>query len=1513
MKNLINSKINFSVVTEDSLLQAHTLEASQAGTEQVLMTMPSNLYVLQEPERASVGDVLMAERSGEDLLLAFRAQESARPVLKFDQFFTHNGRLHILKQDGELLRAVVSDGNPQQGLVEFDLQTPSAAEQQAIEPVLGLLLPTVDNTPDDNVDMLFVSPVGDAAAPVQLATLNITPLSIEPPQITHAIDQIGARQGSLTSGSVTDDRYATIEGTGTPGAYLEILDNGEVIGEVQVDSDGRWRFDPDQAFEEAGHILTARVQGSGDMSASFVLVVDTIAPSRAFIDSISDDRNGSQIIERNGHTSDNTPMFKGRAEPFSVVVLYSGKTLMGTSFTDAAGNWEFSSLFIMPDGEYTISATALDFSGNAGLSSTSYKITIDTLPPATPTIEQAIDDVGMVQGILHAGAVTDDTCPTLIGKAEPGTVVSIYDHGQKLGTVRADENGNWSFTPTEALSKGEHNFTAQAQDLAGNLSEPSQPWGLVIDNSTPEKPGSEGSRTQISEGIDDHGPVQGPIEQGGVTDDTTPTFNGTGEPGDTIIIRDGEEEIGRVDVGSDGNWSFTPEEPLADGEHAISVIVQNPAGNQSEPSDPWIVTVDTQAPDAPTIGRVYDDVGAVIGELVSGAVTDDTKPTLTGQAEAGAIVSIFDGEEKLGEVQADENGNWSFTPEQALSEGEHSFTVRAQDAAGNLSEPSQPWEVVIDTTAPVKPGSEGSNTDISEVIDDHGPIQGPIEQGGVTDDTTPTFNGTGEPGETIIIRDGEEEIGRADVDSEGNWSFTPEEPLAEGEHEISVIVQDEAGNQSEPSDPWIVTIDTQAPDAPSIDLAIDDEGFVQGPLQSGAMTDDRTPTLSGKAEANVEVFVYDNDILLGTTHADASGNWSFTPEAELNDGEHRFTTAARDQSGNMSSQSGTFFELTVASSTATANIGDVRDNAGSIQGSIDRGQYTDDTTPTLTGQGKPGSTVRIYDNGVLLGSVQAGTSGEWTFTPSAPLSEGEHRFTATGEDEVGEGKPSAPYMVIIDSTPPTQVATVTAMGKDSGVDNSDWLTSDGSAGRLMQGTLSATLAPHEKLQISTDGGLTWVDAFVDDTQWSAQDTNAHDKDWTILSRTVDSNGLVGELSAQDVTLDSLAPKPPVSISKDGETVTVVFDKSNVEIGDRISLVNGDERQDYILTEQDIAAGRVTITSSITVSDDMLIGIVDKANNASDYMRSTGALQDFSNCGNESIGYFNPKKTLENLTIEYSSGTTYLTTDPLDGRHALRVNFGTQANIVLNEPATEITISIRWANFDPDQRQVGTIRVYDPTQHATKYFSVDRSTDYQEFTFSLPSGGTLSSFVIFGDAEGVFIDRVEAKVVELLPPNDIQMIVENGGMYGGEDDTIFLMETDTLPDGAIVSGGAGVDQLKLSNAGQTLDLSTSKAKVSSVEVFDITGTGDNTLKLSLGDVLENGGKNLFLADDNVQMMIKGDVGDKVILDDLLPNGTDPGDWAAVGTVTVAGVAYETYQHSALHAELLVQQGVTVDLV
>ncbi|MCU6195208.1 Ig-like domain-containing protein, partial [Enterobacter sichuanensis] len=113
-----------------------------------------------------------------------------------------------------------------------------------------------------------------------------------------------------------------------------------------------------------------------------------------------------------------------------------------------------------------------------------------------------------------------------------------------------------------------------------------------------------------------------------------------------------------------------------------------PAGNESEPSDPYLVIVDTQSPDKPAITDVIDDQGDVTGSIAAGDITDDAQPEIRGTAEAGSRVIIYDNGSMIGSTVADADGRWSFTPSTPLSNGGHSLTVESVDAAGNVSEPS---------------------------------------------------------------------------------------------------------------------------------------------------------------------------------------------------------------------------------------------------------------------------------------------------------------------------------------------------------------------------------------------------------------------------------------------------------------------------------------------------------------------------------------------------------------------------------------------------------------------------------------------------------------------------------------------------------------------------------------------------------------------------------------------------------------------------------------------------------
>jgi len=109
-----------------------------------------------------------------------------------------------------------------------------------------------------------------------------------------------------------------------------------------------------------------------------------------------------------------------------------------------------------------------------------FNFTVDTLPPAKPTIVKVIDDVGSVTGNVAQGANTDDAQPDFQGKAEANSTVIIKDGSVELGRVRADAGSNWAFTPGNKLSDGAHNITVTAVDAAGNTSQNSDSYSFTV-------------------------------------------------------------------------------------------------------------------------------------------------------------------------------------------------------------------------------------------------------------------------------------------------------------------------------------------------------------------------------------------------------------------------------------------------------------------------------------------------------------------------------------------------------------------------------------------------------------------------------------------------------------------------------------------------------------------------------------------------------------------------------------------------------------------------------------------------------------------------------------------------------------------------------------------------------------------------------------------------------------------------------------------------------------------------
>ena len=474
----------------------------------------------------------------------------------------------------------------------------------------------------------------------------------------------------------------------------------------------------------------------------------------------------------------------------------------------------------------------------------------DTTPPDAPTNLQVSPDG-----------------KTVTGTAEPGSTITLKDaDGNTIGTGKAGSDGKFTIDLGTPLTNGEQ-ITATATDPSGNTS----PGVLVTapDLTAPDAP-------EIVTVNDNVGAETGPLSNGQRTDDARPTFSGISEAGTVITFYDNGKPIGTATADATGKWSFTPSTNLSEGNHAITTTATDAAGNTSPASTAVTFVVDTVAPGAPAIVSITDDVAPGTGTLGNGSSTNDPRPQLTGTAEAGSTVTIYDNGIAIGTAVVGSNGSWSFTPSVNLSEGSHQLTVRATDVAGNTGPASPVFTVTVDVTAPQTPSGFIIN-------DDTGVLKGAIGAGQFTDASEPRLTGRGEPGSTITVYDNGVVIGTTTVLPNGTWSITPTSPLAEGAHSITLRETDAAGNQSGLSQPINFTVDLTPPDMPVATL-------------NSAGTQ-----ITGTAEPGSKIVITNNaGLQIGTATADSNGNYVANLNPAQTNGEI-ISVVASDAAGNQSS------------------------------------------------------------------------------------------------------------------------------------------------------------------------------------------------------------------------------------------------------------------------------------------------------------------------------------------------------------------------------------------------------------------------------------------------------------------------------------------------------------------------------------------------------------------------------------------------------------------------------------
>jgi Ca2+-binding RTX toxin-like protein len=230
-----------------------------------------------------------------------------------------------------------------------------------------------------------------------------------------------------------------------------------------------------------------------------------------------------------------------------------------------------------------------------------------------------------------------------------------------------------------------------------------------------------------------------------------------------VSIFNGTTKVGSSIADPSGVWTVTTSS-MGNGIHSMTTKATDVAGNVSAVSGALSITIDAQAPAAPT---ALDLVTASdSGASSTDNITNVTTPSFTGKAEAASSVTLYDGTTAIGTGIASATGDWSITAS-ALSNGKHSITAKAADALNNVSAVSSTLPVTVDTVA-----------------------NAPVIAGG----TASTLTGTGEANATVTILNGATTLGTATVSSGGKWSWSF---VASGSvRTLTAFQTDVAGNKS---------------------------------------------------------------------------------------------------------------------------------------------------------------------------------------------------------------------------------------------------------------------------------------------------------------------------------------------------------------------------------------------------------------------------------------------------------------------------------------------------------------------------------------------------------------------------------------------------------------------------------------------------------------------------------------------------------------------------------------------
>ncbi|WP_145519539.1 Ig-like domain-containing protein [Yersinia mollaretii] len=942
--------------------------------------------------------------------------------------------------------------------------------------------------------------------------------------------------------------------------------------DAKQDASGRWSFTPSKELGDGQYLLTVTVTdkaGNTSTSDELKVEIDTTLTLPNIILAPGQDTGSAT---NDGLTHKKRPTFNltnidDDVTKVQVEVIDKNSSDVKTvDVTKAPGthSWSFTPGNDWAEGHYQLKVTVTDKAGNTK-SSAVLEVEVDhTL--SSPIIAFA---KGQDTGVSNNDQLTNIKTPTfsITTDTDVDKLMVMVEKDKWVTATKGKVAGEWSYTTT-ALADGKHTLVVKATDRAGNEADTSLAFTVDATLATPTIALAAGQDTGVS-------------DSDGITNLQKPTFDLSNiDDTDVTTVEVTIENIGNnraetatATKNSKGQWTFTPSTDWADGSYRLTVKVADAAGNTRD-SKPLEVTIATKLTNLAIEFAEHQDTGSSDNDQL----TNINTPTfnLTTDPEVEELMVKVGGGQWVAATKGKVAGDWSYqTPK--LPDGKHTLEVKATDKAGNTADKALDFKIDTELKTPTIKLNDKQDT-------------GSNATDGITSLSQPEFiiGNVASDVANATVKIGGKEYAATQNKSNGIWSFKPAEPLPEGNYNITVQVEDHAGN-TKTSDKLAFEIDLST-EVTEIKLLND-----TGKSKTDYITQTTTPQFEIVVPSDTDSVQVK---LAGTgswvTLTKSGNKWLYSPIL-TEDKTYTLNVKVTDIAGNTAVKTQVF---TVDTKVTTPTI--------QLSPDSDTG---DDTHDNITNKDKPKFVIDNIDDdidkvvvtidGKQYNATQNGTA--WSFTPTTKLPDGQHDISVTVTDIAGNSQTSDIVKVEVDTK--TEITSIKlAKASDSGADQNGALT------QVVKPTFEVVVPSDvSHVQGSVDG-KNWVNAIQQNSGlWSFQpNDNLAEGNYTLKIKARDKAGNEIEKTLPfviDTHVDGLKIEMVDDTGKKaGGLIThVTAPRFNILANEILESVSVDLNGKKVSLLKD-AAGKWSFTPEIALAEgiyNLKVTATDKAGNTTD--------------------------------------------------------------------------------------------------------------------------------------------------------------------------------------------------------------------------------------------------------------------------------------------------------------------------